>query len=412
MTSPSTEVVIERLGHKGDGIASGPVFGPRSLPGERVRGALDGTRLRQTRIVEPSPERVAPPCPHYKSCGGCALQHVRDDFVQTWKVEVVTSALDAVGLAAPIRRVHTSPPHSRRRAVLGGRRTKSGAIIGFHGPESDVLVATPDCRVLRGEIVAAFPLLEAIVALGASRRGEMRLAVTETADGLDIATSGGHPLSFRLTEDLTALVENPQIARLVWDGEVVFQKTEPRVELSSSLVPFPPGGFLQATREGEGALAEAVSAALEPARGPVVDLFAGMGPFTFSVARHTEVHAVESDAAALGALDRGWRHGTGLRRVTTETRDLFRRPLLSDELGRFGGAVIDPPRAGAEAQIAELAASGLPNIAHVSCNPVTFARDAATLVASGYRIDWIDIVDQFRWSAHVELCAAFSLGKS
>jgi 23S rRNA (uracil1939-C5)-methyltransferase len=198
------------------------------------------------------------------------------------------------------------------------------------------------------------------------------------------------------------------IARLTWDGEVVALRTMPVQRFGKALVAPPPGAFLQATAEGEAALLSAVEEAVGPAR-RVVDLFAGSGTFSLPLAETAEVLAVESDAAMLAALDRGWRQTQGLHRVTTETRDLFRRPLEPDEFKGFDAVVIDPPRAGAEAQTATLAHSGVPVIAAVSCNPVTFARDARSLTGAGYLLDWVQVVDQFRWAAHVELVARFSL---
>ena len=408
MSGP-VRVTIERLGHKGDGIAPDPVFVPRTLPGEVVEGVPEGDRLTGVRIVTPSPERVAAPCRHYKGCGGCALQHVRDGFVAAWKQDIVRTALEANGLPAPLRRMHTSPEGSRRRAVFGARRTKSGAIVGFHGPQSHTLTPVPDCRVLHPGLTAALPLLEKLAAIGASRKGELRLITTVTDTGLDIAALEGPDLDLDRRGRLTEIVASGGVARLSWNDEAVFQEVEPAVTLGGCRVPLPPGAFLQATEAGQAALTASVEDALAGVSGPVADLFSGIGTFTFPLAARHEVHAVEGAAALTSALDRGWRQAQGLRHVTTETRDLFRRPLLPDELKRFAAVVIDPPRAGAAAQIAEIAAARVPRIAHVSCNPVTFARDAATLAAAGYALDWVDVVDQFRWSAHVELAASFSL---
>jgi 23S rRNA (uracil1939-C5)-methyltransferase len=197
------------------------------------------------------------------------------------------------------------------------------------------------------------------------------------------------------------------LARLSWDGEVVFQSEPPVLAMGVARVSPPPGAFLQATPEGEAALLRAVLEATDGAR-RVADLFAGCGTFALPVAQRAEVHAVEGSSQMLAALDHGWRTALGLKRVSTETRDLFRRPLMPDELARFDAVVIDPPRAGAEAQIGQIAAAQLPRVAAVSCNPVTFARDARALVTAGYRLDWVQVVDQFRWSAHVELTACFT----
>jgi len=134
-----------------------------------------------------------------------------------------------------------------------------------------------------------------------------------------------------------------------------------------------------------------------------------VGTFALPMAEFAEVHAVEGEAAMTQALEKGWRGAPGLHRVRAEARDLFRRPLDASELKRFDAAVIDPPRAGAEAQVAQLAAAQVPAIAYVSCSPQSFARDAKVLLAAGYRMDPITVVDQFRWSTHVELATRFSL---
>jgi 23S rRNA (uracil1939-C5)-methyltransferase len=210
---------------------------------------------------------------------------------------------------------------------------------------------------------------------------------------------------------LAALAERHDLARLAWGDEVVVTRRAPVQAFGAARVVPPPGAFLQATPEGEAALLAETETILAGAR-RIVDLFAGCGTFALPLAQRAQVHAVEGEAAMLAALDTGRRGIAGLHPLSTEARDLFRRPLLPDELARFDAAVIDPPRAGAEAQIAEIARSGLPRLAYVSCNPVTFARDAKALIAAGYAMGPVRVVDQFRWSAHVELVAGFTLNKA
>jgi 23S rRNA (uracil1939-C5)-methyltransferase len=399
-------LTVERLGHHGDGIAAGPVFVPRTLPGEVVEGEVEGGRMTQPKIVTPSSDRVAAPCPHYRSCGGCELQHATDRFVADWKIDVVRLALAGQGLEAPIRGIATSPVRSRRRATLHGRRTKAGVIVGFHGRASGTLVAVPECRVLSPAIMAALPAFEALTPQAASRKSEVDIAVTVGDSGLDVAVAGALPLTRDTLPEAVALAETHDLARLVWNAEVVAERRPPVLRIGPATVPLPQGAFLQATREGEAALLGAVTEAVGEAR-HIADLFSGCGTFALPLSARAEVHAVEGEAALVAALQRGWRSIGGGRQVTTEVRDLFRNPLRPDELARFDAAVIDPPRAGAAAQTEALAASGLTRIAAVSCNPVTFARDAKTLVAAGFRLDWVQVVDQFRWSPHVELAAAF-----
>ena len=393
---------IERLGLHGDGIADGPIYAARTLPGEIVDGDLTGNRLESVKITTSATDRVAAPCRHFKGCGGCALQHASDAFVANWKQDIVRSALAAHDLSAPIRRLHTSPSGSRRRATFTGKRTKSGASIGFHAPGSALIREVPDCQLVRPSLLEAVPQLSDIVAKTGSRKGEMRLTVTETTVGLDVAITGGKPID----REISALLAGYDFARISWDGEPVVTKRKPLMSLGTSQVTPPPGAFFQATEEAQWALLAAVEEALGE-RGPIVDLFAGCGTFALPMAKVVAVHAVESDEDMLAALDESWRHSTGLRDISTETRDLFRRPLLPDELNRFAGVVIDPPRAGAEAQVTEICQSDIQRIAFVSCNPVTFARDAALLTKAGYSLEWLDVVDQFRWSTHVEVVALF-----
>lgn len=399
-------VTIERLGHLGDGIAPGPFHVPRTLPGEVVSGVADGARLSDTRIETPSPVRVQPPCRHFRSCGGCALQHASDGFVAGWKQDVVRAALDAQGLHGGMRPIATSPPGSRRRATFAARRTKKGATAGFYGRASETITEIPDCHLLDTALLKGLPLSAGLARLAASRKHALAVTVTLSGGGLDVAVSGGKPLDGPLRAGLAQMAERHGLARLAWGDEVIATRMPPVQRFGAADVVPPPGAFLQATREGEAALLAAVREIVDDAA-QVADLFSGCGTFSLPLARAAQVHAVEGDAAMLRALDRGWREAQGLKRVTTEARDLFRRPLMADELGRFDAVVIDPPRAGAAAQVTELARARVPVLAYVSCNPVTFARDARVLVDAGYRLDWVQVVDQFRWSAHVELAAAF-----
>ena len=271
-----------------------------------------------------------------------------------------------------------------------------------------MITAVPECQILRPALLDILPALEELTREVASRKGELRFTVTETETGLDVAVSGGKPLELPLRERLATWSSEANLARLVWNDDVVSMSRQPVIRFGSAPVPIPPGAFLQATREGEAALLVAAIHALGSAE-CVADLFAGCGTFALSIASQCEVHAVEGEADLLTALDLGWRHGIRLHKVTTEKRDLFRRPLLKDELRRFDAAIIDPPRAGAEAQMIALTEARVPHIASVSCNPVTFARDSAILIRAGYKLARVDVVDQFRWSPHVELIGAFLL---
>ncbi len=407
-----TRATIERLGHQGDGIASGPLFAPRTLPGEIVTGVVQGQSLTDIRIEHPSEHRVQAPCRHYKSCGGCQLQHVSDDFVAQWKTDIVRNALLSRGLETEFRPILTSPAHSRRRATIAVKRTKKGAMAGFHGRASDVITEIPDCHLLTPDLMAALPMAEDLAIIGASRKAPLSVTVTTSEVGLDVLVRNGKPLDGPLRIQLAQAVERHKLARLTWDDEPLGMEQPPTQRFGVARVCPPPGAFLQATPEGEAALVSAVRDAVGGAR-RIVDLFAGAGTFSLPLATSAEVHAVEGEREMMQALEQGWRKAQGLKKVTTETRDLFRNPLLVEDLRKFGqvydAVVIDPPRAGAEAQVQELAKAKLPTISYVSCNPITFARDAEVLVSAGYRLNWVQVVDQFRWSSHTELAASLSL---
>tara|TARA_R110002094_G_scaffold58461_1_gene69511 strand:+ start:995 stop:2212 length:1218 start_codon:yes stop_codon:yes gene_type:complete len=399
---------IIRLGHHGDGIADGPVYAPVTLPGEVVTGTVDGQTLRDVRVVTPSQHRVAAPCRHFKACGGCQLQHASDDFVAAWKQGIVQAALDAHGLETELRPITSSPPQSRRRATFAAKRTKKGAMAGFYGRGSDVVIEIPDCKLVHPDLIAGLDVARELAIVGASRKAPLSVTVTLSADGLDVAVQNGKPLDGPLRMALGQLCEHQGLARLAWEDDVIATRLPPRQSFGRARVAPPSGAFLQATVHGERALLASVKEAMGDA-GRIADLFAGVGTFALPLAEATRVHAVEGEAAMVEALHHGWRMGEGLKPVTVEARDLYRRPLLPDELRRFDAVVLDPPRAGAERQVVELRTARVPRIAYVSCSPVTFARDAAMLCAAGYRLDWIQVVDQFRWSSHVELVGCFTL---
>ncbi|MGR3463813.1 class I SAM-dependent RNA methyltransferase [Limimaricola sp.] len=400
--APKGEVTIEAVTHHGMGRTAEGTLVPRVLPGEVVTLAADGPK-----IVTPSPERVAPPCRHFKACGGCAMQHASDGFVAEWKADIVRTALRAQALDGEVARVETSPADSRRRARLAGRRTKKGALVGFHARASDTVIEVPGCRLLLPALTALIPALERIAMLAASRKGEAGLTVTDSEAGPDLHIDTDKPLTEELRLSLPEIAREAGLARLVWADEIVAELEPPMQRMGRARVVPPPGAFLQATAHGEAALLKCVRDAVAGAE-RIVDLFAGCGTFSLPLAERAEIHAVEGAAPMLAALDRGWRGAAGLKRVTTEARDLFRRPLLPDELARFDAAVIDPPRAGAQAQIEALAVSQIPVIAMVSCSPASFARDAKILVEQGYDMGPITVVDQFRWSPHVELATRFT----
>lgn len=401
------EVTIRALTYKADGVAEGPVYVPQALPGEVIAGDLEGQALLNPRIVTPSPDRVTPPCRHFKSCGGCQMQHASDAFTAAWKADLVHNLLAGEGLRTEFLPMHVSPPYSRRRATLAARRTKKGAMAGFHARASDVIVEIPDCHLLHPELIAARPVAEALALVGASRKQALGVALTLSEAGIDATVHHGKPLDGRLRAELAQLAGAHDLARLSWEDDIIVTRRPPLQRFGTAQVVPPPGAFLQATADGEAALLRDVEDIVADAAG-VVDLFAGCGTFSLPLAARARVHAVEGDAGMTAALDQGWRKAQGLRALTVETRDLFRRPLEPDELSRFDAAVYDPPRARAQAQIERIAESTLSRIAYVSCNPASFARDARVLTDAGFTLGHLRVIDQFRWSSHVELVAKFT----
>ncbi|MEM6406932.1 MAG: class I SAM-dependent RNA methyltransferase [Pseudomonadota bacterium] len=396
-------LTITRLTASSGGMADAEGPFPRTLPGEKIERAEDGT----VRIITPSAARVKAPCRHFKSCGGCAMQHASNAFVADWKTQVIETGLRARGIETEIRPILTSPPQSRRRAVLHGKRTKSGAMIGFHARGSNVLIETPGCQLLDPALIDAFPALEELTVLAASRKAELELIATLSENGIDLDMRGCKPLDPQSALKAARIAEHYRFARIAWDTEVIGLRAPPMQRFGPAQVAPPPGAFLQATQHGQDMLSQCVREAISGAS-QVVDLFAGCGTFSLPAAETAEVWALEGEAGLIAALDQGWRNARGLKKVKAETRDLFRRPVLAAEIKNTDAVIIDPPRAGAEAQSREIAQSDVPVIAAISCNPVTFARDAEIFINGGYRLDWVQPVDQFRWSAHVELAALFT----
>ena len=403
----STRFTIARLGSQGDGIASaegGEVFIPFTLPGETVTAARQKDRATLMSVLEASPLRVDPACRHFTECGGCALQHYHADAYRQWKREKVVQALKAKGIACDIAELVPCAPHSRRRVTFSARRTEAGMLLGFVRALSSEIIPIEECPISLPAIVSALDRLRALADLVCATPRAFHMTVTVTASGLDIAVHEAGKLGDHQRRIASNFVMAEGLARLSVDDEIIVEPKKPVVQFGSVAVAVPPGAFLQATEAAEQAMAGLVGQHLSRAR-KVADLFAGCGSFALRLGAKSEVHAVEGEAAALAALDRAYRFGTGLKRVTSERRDLFRRPLTFKELNAFDGLVFDPPRAGAEDQSKQIARSDVPLVAAVSCNPVTLARDLRILVDGGYALKSVTPIDQFLWSAHVEAVA-------
>jgi 23S rRNA (uracil1939-C5)-methyltransferase len=407
MSAESTRLLIERLGAQGDGIARtarGHAYVPFALPGETITAAVVGERGTMMALIERAPERVEPPCRHFGTCGGCVLQHLEPSAYHAWKRDKLVQALAGRGLDVAVDPLVTCAPESRRRAGFTARRTDRGIALGYNQAQSNDLVDIEECPILVPEIVAALPALREIAGIIAATGQPFRLLVTATATGLDIAAVDSGPLSEHARHAAGRYVLKAGFARLSVDGEIVIEPRKPVVKAGDVALEPQPGGFLQAVASAEDAMAALAVGHLGKSK-KVADLFSGAGAFALRLARHAEVHAVEAEAAALGALDRAFRFAVGLKRITLERRDLFRRPLTFKELNAFGGVIFDPPRAGAEDQARQIARSDVPKVVAVSCNPVTFSRDVAILVEGGYILKRVVPIDQFLWSPHVEAVA-------
>lgn len=401
-------VTIDSLGAKGDGIAQGadgPLYLPFTLPGEVVEIGSDAPGGRpQFTPVELSTERREPPCPHFGECGGCDLQHASEAVYRDFKRDLIVSALAREGLETQVEPLVGCLPRSRRRVALTATRPGNRLLLGYNAARSNRVVAIETCPIALPAIEAALPFLRRLASLLADRKRPLKLMVTATTTGLDVAVSDAAKLSEKLRQPAVAMALEAGIARLSVEGEILVQIRPPLVDFSGVSVELPPGAFLQAVESAEAVMAELVVGHLAGAK-RVADFFSGCGTFSLRLARQSAVHAVESEAAALAAQDRAHRGATGLKPLSTERRDLFRRPVPAKELKAFDGVVFDPPRAGAEALVRELAGSGVKRVAAVSCNPVTLARDLKILVDGGYRIVSVTPVDQFLWSHHVEAVA-------
>ena len=408
------EAYAERLGARGDALcrtAEGQsAFVANLLPGERARIAIRGDRGVVLERLSDAPERVAPDCPVAEACGGCALQHMAPGAYRSWKRALVVEALEREGLDLDVGALVTAWGEGRRRAAFHAVRAMNGVAFGYRERAGPRVVDTSDCPVAAIALREAVPALRRLsqVILADRKPGaEITLAVADMEPGLDVAVTDVGEVTLAMREAAAEAARTGGWARVTIDADPVAVAAAPFVRFGESEVSPPPRGFLQATAEGERVLAEAVLAALPEGGKRVFDLYAGSGAFALRLAQHAPVTAVEGDEEATAALRRAADRTPGLKPVETMWRDLVREPMTPGELGEADLVVVDPPRAGAKLQAEELAVSGVRRIAMVSCNPTTFARDAAILVEGGYRPGPVTPIDQFAWTGHVELVCVF-----
>lgn len=397
----SETALITRIAARGDGVTD---------DGRHVAGAAPGDRVRADGILIPGPNRAEPVCRHFGKCGGCQLQHIAEAALADYVRDRVIGGLEGQGVGADeVLPALLSPPHSRRRAALTALRAGRQVAIGFNAAQSNQIVDMRMCPLLLPELFALVEPVRELLTLIAPQRRPVKVKLQMLDQGVELVLEGVKAEGLDAAMALQDFAGAHRLARFVIDQgdgpETLWQPDPPTVRFGGIAVEVPVFAFLQPTVVGQEALIAAVTKAIGDA-GAVADLFAGVGTFALSVQAGRKVYAAEGARDAVAALMGAANRARAL--VATEHRDLFRRPLVPAELNRFGTVILDPPRAGAEEQVKELAASSVPAIAYVSCNPASFARDAKILVAGGYRLDWVQPVGQFRWSTHVELAGRFS----
>jgi 23S rRNA (uracil1939-C5)-methyltransferase len=404
-------LLIDHVGHRGDGVSFSPggaLFVPYTLGGETVdAAAIAGhpDRRKLLAVETPSPQRIAPFCPHFGVCGGCAIQHWQPDAYQAWKRDIVVETLRAAKVDCEVAPLVDAHGAGRRRATFHARMgTHEVLKVGFSAAGSHDIIPIDRCPILdpglKGGLEAAWALAEALRPTGKP----LDIQATATINGLDIDIRGSGPLPTPRITALSAVAEQHRLARLTRHGELVLMRNAPDLMIGTARVTLPPGSFLQATVAGEDTLAALVTERAGKAR-HIADLFCGVGPFALRLASRARITAFDSDAGAITALQKAVATTSGLKPIKAETRDLFRRPLMPQELREIDAVVFDPPRQGAQAQVKQLASSQVPVIIAVSCNVTTFARDIRMLIDGGYKLDTVVPVDQFRHTPHVELVA-------
>jgi 23S rRNA (uracil1939-C5)-methyltransferase len=404
-------LVIDHVGHRGDGVAVAEgqnLYVPYTLGGETVEVSAvpaHPDRRRLLIVERASPERIKPFCPHFAVCGGCAIQHWRAEGYQAWKRDIVVETLAQARLACPVDPLIDAHGLGRRRITLHARMSAHKVLkVGFAAAGSHDIIPVDRCPILApgldGALEAAWALAEPLLSAGKP----LDIQITATDNGLDVDVRGSGPVPARMIETLSRMAEQHRLARLTRHGELVLMRTPPTIAIGAARVALPPGSFLQATVAGEEALASLVMDYSGRA-GQIADLFCGVGPFALRLAAKSRISAFDSDQSAITALQKAAMAASGLKPVKAEARDLFRRPLVPQELRDYDAAVFDPPRQGAQSQAQQLAASKVPVVIAVSCNVATFARDARILTDGGYSLERVTPVDQFRHTPHVELVA-------
>lgn len=413
------DIRIDELGARGDGVAhseDGPLYIPYSAPGDLIRARLgkkqgEGFAARIVEVLEEGPERVEPPCRHFGDCGGCALQHIAGDGYLAFKRDLVVSALSKRGFHdVTVDPCAAFEPASRRRAVFKAVNVGSRVLLGFNQAASHKVVDVQACEVVVREIAQIIDPLRRFLGGFLRAREETAVSVLASETGLDVLIAVTRDLDAEARMALAEFAGSQKLARLCVgegsDPEEIVVRAPPIVEFDGIPLTPPPGAFLQASRSAQKFLTAFTLHHLSGAS-RVADLFCGCGTFALPLGRDKQVQGFDSDQAMLGAARAASERSAKALDFQATQRDLFRNPLTAREFGEFDGLIFDPPRAGAKEQAREIAASDIPVVVAVSCSPSSFARDARLLVDGGYSLKTVTPVDQFVWSAQVELAAVF-----
>jgi 23S rRNA (uracil1939-C5)-methyltransferase len=406
-------VEITELGRRGDGIAAlangETCFVPHTLAGEIVEVERSGNRSHIIEIKTASPDRVDPICPHFGTCGGCALQHVSPALYQNWKRGIVETALSHKGLTPEIDPLIDGHGEGRRRVTLHAKREKNEVSAGFMKARSHRILDLDACPILEPTLAPGLDIARAFAALVPTRSKPLDIQFTATDNGLDCNILGSAIDGAEIFSEVTELANEHNLARVSFDSEIIIERQPPSVMIGEAKLTLPSASFLQATQAGEEILANLLLEHLEDAS-KIADLFCGLGPYALRLAEFAAIYAADNDAASIAALTHAANNAQNLKAIEAVKRDLFEMPLMPAELNKFEAVLFDPPRAGAKEQAEQLAASSVKLVVAVSCDPVSFARDAAILVEGGYDLKCVTPVDQFKYTPHVELVALFERG--
>ena len=415
----SHKITINEIGGRGDGLADlngKTIYIPYSAPGDVIDAKINGSRGQLRHIHQKSDHRIDAICPHFTKCGGCSLQHIHATYYREWKEGLIRTALENQGLSnIEIAPMIISPLSSRRRVTFQAiGRSDEQIVFGYAEKGSHNLIDIYDCPILISDIKALIEPTKKLISGMLKKKEKMTVSMTMGDNGIDLVLKGKGDVDLNLRMDLAEFAEKNDLARISWYDtspkntryELLAERRKPFVTIEDQKVFFPEGSFLQATKEGQDALIHLMLDGIKGAN-RVVDLFSGCGTFSIAAAKSANVHAVENNEEMLTALKVSANQMLDIKQVSNELRDLFLRPLLPHELNQYDVAIIDPPRAGAKHQMAEILQSDLKKLVMISCNPITFARDVQCLTDAGYKMGAVTPVDQFLYSPHLEIISVF-----